>query len=142
MSPLLRNLPQTFLATPSLMLCKATNNLLGTLSHELPDNVFEKGDVRPVKQTRKKIIKKKAVAATNGVTVGRKRAADEVCIPVRISSISFVFPQPRGGERYGGLKKKTGSCGDQMLGWRKWSMWKIWPYGLKASRPPSKNSRG
>lgn len=62
------------------MLCTTTNNLSGTLSHELPDNVFEKGDVRPVKQTRKKIIKKKAVPAINGFTAGRKRAADEVCI--------------------------------------------------------------
>lgn len=73
------------------MLYKATNSLLGVLSHELPDNVFEKGDVRPVKQTRKKIIKKKAVAATNGVTVGRKRAASEVCIPIRISSFLLSF---------------------------------------------------
>lgn len=66
-------------------------NLLGILSHELPDNVFEKGDARPVKQTRKKIIKKKAVAATNGVTVGRKRVADEVCISLSGYHHSFCL---------------------------------------------------
>lgn len=80
---------------------------MGALSHELPDNVFEKGDVRPVKQTRKKIIKKKAVAATNGITVGRKRAADEVCIPIRISSFLLSFHN-LGEESDMGAKKENG----------------------------------
>lgn len=94
---------------------------MGALSHELPDNVFEKGDVRPVKQTRKKIIKKKAVAATNGVTVGRKRAADEVCIPVRISSFLLSFHNLGEESDMGGQKRKRVAAEIKCWARRKWS---------------------
>lgn len=58
-----------------------TNRLLCRVSHELPDDVFQPGETKPVKQTKKKIIKKKvSAAATNGGPTGKKRNADEVCI--------------------------------------------------------------
>lgn len=75
-------------------------------SHELPDDVFEKGDVRPVKQTRKKVIKKKAVATTNGATAGKKRTADEVCINPSRTSFS-LFSCNLGEESDTGPKKEN-----------------------------------
>jgi len=50
------------------------------ISFELPDNVFQPGETKPVKKTKKKIIKRKAGAANGGSA--KKRSADEV----RISS--------------------------------------------------------
>lgn len=103
-------------------------DLLRTFSHELPDNVFEKGDIRPVKQTRKKIIKKKVPAATNATPSGKKRTADEVCInQFRTYRLSFVFPQPRGGERYGDTRGETSRGAARAIdcwAWRKWAQMK------------------
>jgi len=56
------------------------------ISFELPDNVFQPGETKPVKKTKKKIIKRKAGAANGGSA--KKRSADEVrigstCCPKR-----------------------------------------------------------
>ncbi|CAZ81688.1 unnamed protein product [Tuber melanosporum] len=46
---------------------------------ELPDNVFQPGETKPVKKTKKKIIKRKAGTA-NGGSATKKRSADEASI--------------------------------------------------------------
>ncbi|CUS14052.1 unnamed protein product [Tuber aestivum] len=58
-----------------------------TRNFELPGNVFQPGETRPVKKTKKKIIKRKAGTA-NGGSAAKKRSADEVrkgstCCPKR-----------------------------------------------------------
>ncbi|KAL7272501.1 polynucleotide adenylyltransferase [Rhizina undulata] len=56
-----------------------------TRSFELPDDVFQSGETKPVKQTKKKTIKRKAAGAApvqNGVDAGlKKRGAEETLLP-------------------------------------------------------------
>ncbi|KAI5852535.1 Poly(A) polymerase central domain-containing protein [Morchella snyderi] len=58
-------------------------NIALTRNYELPDDVFQAGDTKPVKQTKKKIIKKKVNTVANGN--GKKRNADEKGVSFELS---------------------------------------------------------
>jgi poly(A) polymerase len=67
-----------------------------TRNFELPEDVFLPGESRPVKPTRKKIVKRKAMNSTNGTSMPLKRPAEQALESdakrPRATSISHAAP--------------------------------------------------